>query len=125
MIDAITTPNAPQPAGHYAQAVAWDRLVFVAGQLPVRPNGEHVTGDIEAQTRQALANVEAILNASGSGLDRVLKTTVFVTDVALWPAVNTIYAEVFGEHRPARSVVPVKELHYGFLIEIEAIAVRD
>ncbi|TAE24278.1 MAG: RidA family protein [Cytophagales bacterium] len=124
-MDAITTPNAPQPAGHYAQAVAWDRLVFVAGQLPVRPNGEHVTGDIEAQTRQALANVEAILNASGSGLDRVLKTTVFVTDVALWPAVNTMYAEVFGEHRPARSVVPVKELHYGFLIEIEAIAVRD
>jgi 2-iminobutanoate/2-iminopropanoate deaminase len=124
MIDSISTPDAPQPAGHYAQAVAWDRLVFVAGQLPVRPNGEHVTGDIDAQTRQVLANLSAILEASGSGLASVLKTTVYVTDVALWPSVNNVYAEVFGEHRPARSVVPVKELHYGFLIEVEAIAVR-
>lgn len=124
MIESVNTPYASQPAGHYAQAIAWDRLIFVSGQLPVRPNGEHVTGDIEAQTRQVLANLSAILEASGSDLAHVLKTTVYVTDVSLWPAVNKVYADIFGDHRPARSVVPVKELHYGFLIEIEAIAVR-
>ena len=117
------TPNAPQPAGHYAQAIVHNGLVFVSGQLPVDPqNGEKKTGSIEEQTEQALKNVRAILQAAGSGLDCVLKTTVYVSDIALWDRVNAVYARFFGDHRPARAVVPTGELHYGFQIEIEAVA---
>jgi len=121
----INTVAAPQPAGHYAQAVEHGGLVFVSGQLPVKPgSGEKVVGTIEEQTEQALANVAAILEAAGSGLDRVLKVTVYVSDIALWDRVNTVYARVFGEHRPARAVVPTRELHFGFQVEIEAVAAR-
>ena len=81
---------------------------------------------IEEQVRQALANIATILDAGGSSLDRILRATVYITDVASWPRVNTAYAEVMGEHRPARTVVPVPELHYGYLVEIDVIAaLRD
>ena len=120
----ISTDQAPPPAGHYAQAIVHDDLVYVSGQLAVDPQtGEKRLGDIEAQTRQALANVAAILRAAGSDVDRVLKTTVYVADIALWGRVNAVYAAFFGDHRPARAVVPTRELHYGFLVEIEAVAV--
>jgi 2-iminobutanoate/2-iminopropanoate deaminase len=120
----ISTDQAPPPAGHYAQAIVHDGLVYVSGQLAVDPQtGEKRLGDIEAQTRQALANVAAILRAAGSDVDRVLKTTVYVADIALWGRVNAVYAAFFGDHRPARAVVPTRELHYGFLVEIEAVAV--
>jgi 2-iminobutanoate/2-iminopropanoate deaminase len=119
----ISTPNAPQPAGHYAQAIVHNGLVYVSGQLPVDPaSGEKRLGSIEEQARQALENVAAILEAAGSGLDRVLKTTVYVSDIALWGRVNAVYAAFFGGHRPARAVVPTRELHYGFQVEIEAVA---
>jgi 2-iminobutanoate/2-iminopropanoate deaminase len=122
----ITTPDAPQPAGHYAQAIVHDGLVFVSGQLPIDPqHGDKRAGSIEEQTEQALRNVAAILKAAGSGLDRVLKTTVYISDVALWDRVNAVYARMFGVHRPARAVVPTKRLHSGFQIEIEAIAAVD
>jgi 2-iminobutanoate/2-iminopropanoate deaminase len=119
----IQTPNAPQPAGHYSQAVVHGGLVFVAGQLPhdVSSPGRP-PGDAEEQTERALRNVEAILEASGSGLDRLLSVTVYVSDVALWPRVNAAYARVLGPHRPARAVVPVKELHHGWLVEVQAVA---
>jgi 2-iminobutanoate/2-iminopropanoate deaminase len=120
---AISTPNAPPPAGHYAQAIVHDGLVYVSGQLPVDPaSGEKVLGSIEEQAEQALRNVSAILEAAGSDLGHVLKTTVYVSDISLWGRVNAAYARVFGEHRPARAVVPTRELHYGFQVEIEAIA---
>ena len=120
----ISTDQAPPPAGHYAQAIVHDGLVYVSGQLAVDPQtGEKRLGDIEAQTRQALANVAAILRAAGSDVDRVLKTTVYVADIALWGRVNAVYAAFFSDHRPARAVVPTRELHYGFLVEIEAVAV--
>ena len=120
---SISTSNAPQPAGHYSQAIVHGGMVYVAGQLAIDPaTGEHRTGSIEEQTEQALANVAAILEEAGSDLDRVVKTTVYVSDMALWGRVNEVYARVFGEHRPARAVVPTRELHYGFMIEIEAIA---
>jgi 2-iminobutanoate/2-iminopropanoate deaminase len=119
----VSTPNAPQPAGHYAQAIVHDGLVYVSGQLPVDPaTGEKRLGSIEEQATQALRNVAAILEAAGSGLDHVLKTTVYVSDIALWGRVNAVYAAVFGDHRPARAVVPTRELHYGFQVEIEAVA---
>ncbi len=123
-MDFILTPDAPQPAGHYSQAVVHNGLVFVAGQLAIEPHtGERKTGSIEEQTEQALKNVAAILQAAGSDLTKVLKTTVYISDIELWGQVNAVYAQFFGEHRPARAVIPVGNLHYGFLIEIEAIAV--
>lgn len=119
----VETPQAPRPAGHYSQAVVHGGLVFVAGQLPhdVASPGR-APGDAGEQTVRALGNVEAILLAAGSGLDRLLSVTVYVTDVGLWPMVNAAYARVLGPHRPARAVVPVKELHHGYLVEIQAVA---
>ena len=122
----ILTDDAPAPAGHYAQAVVHGGLVYVSGQLPIDPKtGEKRIGSIEEQTSQALENVAAILEAAGSGLDRVVKTTVYVSDIGLWDRVNGVYAAYFGEHHPARAVVPTRELHFGFQIEIEAIAIVD
>ena len=122
-IRTVFTEEAPKPGGHYSQAVVHNGLVFVAGQLAIDPKtGEKLTGSIEQQTEQCLRNVAAILKASGSDLSRVLRMTIYVSDMEHWPAVNTVYARVMGEHRPARAIVPVKELHYGFKIEIETTA---
>jgi reactive intermediate/imine deaminase len=124
-IDRITTPNAPKPAGHYSQAFRYDDLIFVSGQLPVSLEGKALADrSFEEQVRVALDNVLAIVKAAGSGPDRVLKVTAFIVGVENWPAFNRIYAELFGEARPARSVVPVPSLHHGCLVEIEAIAAR-
>lgn len=117
----ITTTDAPPAGGHYSQAVAANELLFVAGQLPIRLQGGIPDG-IEAQTRQALANVEAILKAAGSALDKVVTATVYVSDIGLWPDVNRVYAEIFGTHRPARTVAVSPQLHYGALVEIQVIA---
>jgi 2-iminobutanoate/2-iminopropanoate deaminase len=123
MIKTITTPNAPQPAGHYSQAVVHNGLVFVAGQLSIDPaTGEHLLGSIEEQTEQTLKNIGAILEAADSDFSHVLKMTVFVPDIKYWGAVNAIYAKFLGDHRPARAVIPSRDLHHGFLIEIDAIA---
>ncbi len=122
-IKTILTEKAPIPAGHYSQAVVYNGLVFVAGQLAIDPQtGERRLGSIEEQTEQVLKNVREILKAAGSDLKLVLKMTVFVTDIGLWERVNEVYSRVMGEHRPARAVIPTKELHHGFLIEIDAIA---
>ena len=92
--------------------------------MPIHPEtGEKKTGTIEEQTQQALENISAILTASGSSLDKVLKVTVYIADIALWERVNRVYADFFKEHKPARAVVPTRQLHFGFQIEIEAIAV--
>ena len=125
-IRKIETPDAPAPGGHYSQAVVYNGLVFVSGQLSIDPKtGEKKLGSIEEQTEQTLANVAAILKAANSDLSRVLKMTVYVADIELWSAVNTVYARFMGENRPARAVVPTGKLHYGFLIEIEAIAATN
>ena len=126
-LDPIHTLNAPKPAGHYSQAIVHNGLVYVAGQLPIDPaTGEKLQGSIEEQTERTLRNVEAILQAANSDLSRVLKMTVYVADISQWPTVNAVYARILGDHKPARAIVPVKELHYGFLIEIDAIAaVKD
>src|SRR6185369_1332137 len=122
-ITRISTPNAPRPAGHYSQAVVHNGLVFVSGQLSIDPQtGERKLGSIEEQTEQVLKNVEAILKAADSDFSRVLKMTVYVADIELWAAVNEVYARILGEHRPARAVIPTGKLHYGFLIEVDAIA---
>lgn len=119
----ISTPGAPAPAGHYSQAIVHGGLVFVSGQLPIDPaTRTPCTGPIEEQTELVLRNLSAILESAGSGIDRVLKTTVYVSNIELWGQVNATYAAFFGEHRPARAVVPTRELHFGCLVEIDAIA---
>jgi 2-iminobutanoate/2-iminopropanoate deaminase len=125
-IKSIHTPAAPSPAGHYSQAVVHNGLVYVAGQLAIDPKtGEKILSSIEAQTEQALQNISEILKAANSGLDRALKMTVYISDISLWSAVNSVYARIMGSHRPARAVIPVRELHYGFQIEIECIAAQN
>ena len=119
----VRTNDAPPPAGHYSQAIEHGGLVYVSGQLPIDSKREdkHV-GSIEEQTEQVLRNLDAILKKANSDRDHVLKVTVYVSDIALWGRVNAVYARFFGDHRPARAVVPTRELHFGFQIEIEAIA---
>ncbi len=122
-IKVINTPKAPIPAGHYSQGTVYNGVLYVAGQVPVVPvTGEKITGSIEEQTLQVLNNLKSIVEAAGSDISRILKVTVFVSDIEYWPAVNKVYSEFFGSTKPARAIVPVKELHYGFKIEIDAIA---
>ncbi len=122
-MEEIFTQKAPKPAGHYSQAIVHGNLIYVSGQLPIDPiAGEVRIGPIEEQTEQALKNVREIIKAAGSSMDHVIKTTVYISDIQLWERVNEVYKDFFGEHRPARAVVPTKALHYGFQIEVEAIA---
>lgn len=117
----ITTPDAPAAGGHYSQAVVANGFVFVAGQLPVLPGGGMLEG-VEAQARQALNNVAAILAAAGSGLDLIVSATVYVRDISLWPQINRVYAEVLGAHKPARTVTVSPQLHYDALVEMQVVA---
>lgn len=120
----INTPNAPVPGGNYSQAVVHNGQIYLSGILPITPAGEKLSdATIAEQTEQILANLEAILQAASSQRANVLKVTVFISDIAAWSTVNQIYARFFGDHRPARSVVPCSTLHYGFGIELEAIAI--
>ena len=119
----ISTNDAPKSAGHYSQAIVHNNVVYISGQLPIDPKtGEKRLGSIEEQTEQALKNLDGILKAAGSNLNQVIKTTVYLSDIELWGRMNVVYSGFFGEHRPARSVVPTKNLHHGFQIEIEAVA---
>ena len=115
----VHTDDAPAPGGHYAQGVSHGGFLFVSGQLPVE------SGTLEDETRQVLDNVLAIVVAAGGDKSSIVKTTVYITDIAHWSRVNEIYAEFFGLYRPARAIVPVKELHHGFQVEIEAVAALD
>jgi len=119
----VETNKAPAPGGHYSQAIVHNGLVYVAGQLPIDPaTGEKKLDSIEQQTEQVIKNIAAILEAAGTSLAGVIKTTVYVSDIQLWDRVNRVYARFFDDHRPARVVVPTGPLHFGFLIEMEAIA---
>jgi 2-iminobutanoate/2-iminopropanoate deaminase len=121
--EAIATPDAAHPRGPYSQAVRAAGLVFVAGQLPVDANGQLVgDGDVAAQTRAVLANMAAILEAAGSSLDRVIKTTVFLTNLDDFAGMNAVYAAAFTAPYPARSTVEIGRLPQGMLLEIECVA---
>ena len=122
-IDFVATPNAPRAIGPYSQATRAGGLVFTAGQVGFDPStGELVDGGIAEQTEQVLLNIRAILQASGLDMANVIKTTVFLVDMADFAAMNTVYARAFGDHRPARSTVAVAALPRGARVEIEAIA---
>lgn len=121
----VDAPDAPAAIGPYSHAVATDGLLFCSGQIPVDPaTGAVVDGDIGAQTAQVLSNLAAVLAADGLTLANVVKTTVFLTDLDDFGAMNAVYAEAFGDWKPARAAVQVSRLPKGVAVEIEAIAAR-
>ncbi len=120
----IQPQSIPEPKGHYSPAVEYNGLIFVSGQLPMNhATGEVETGAIELQTELALRNVEMILIAAGSDLNHVLQMTIYISEMDDWGKVNEVYQRILGEHKPARAIVPVKDLHFGTKIEIQAIAI--
>ena len=122
----VSTDKAPKAIGPYSQAVRSGRFLFCSGQIPLDPNsGQIVPGDIAAQTRRVLDNIAAVLNAERLTFDNVIKTTIFLTDLADFQAVNEIYGSYFKQAPPARSTVQVSALPKGAKVEIEAIAVAN
>jgi 2-iminobutanoate/2-iminopropanoate deaminase len=120
----VSTADAPQAIGPYSQAISIGDLVFCSGQIPLTPQGVIIEGDIAAQTRQVLTNLQAVLTAAGSSLARVIKTTVFLADMGEFAAMNLVYSEFFGDAPPARSTVQVVRLPRDARVEIEAVALR-
>lgn len=122
-MQSVYLKNSPKPAGHYSPGIVHNGLVYVSGQLPMDLiTREPFAGPIDEQTELALRNVEAVLQQAGTDLNHVLQMTIYVSDIELWGKVNETYARVMGEHRPARAIVPVKDLHFDTKIEIQAIA---
>jgi 2-iminobutanoate/2-iminopropanoate deaminase len=125
-VRTVLTDRAPRPAGHYSQAVVSGAHVFVSGQLPIRPDGGPLDDDgFDAQARQAIENMLEVVRAAGSSPQQLVKVTAYIVGIANWPRFNAVYASMLPDACPARSVVPVPELHYGYLVEIDAIAVRE
>ncbi|WP_310440830.1 RidA family protein [Sulfuricurvum sp.] len=118
----VQTPNAPAAIGPYSQAMLAGGMVFTSGQIALTPAGEMVDGDVSAQCIQVISNLKAVLEAAGSSFDKVIKTTIFLADMDDFAAVNAIYGDTFGNHKPARSTVAVKTLPKNALVEIDAIA---
>ncbi len=119
----IYTPLAPDPAGNYSQAIVANGFAFVSGQLPVDSiTEEKKTASIEEQTQQALQNVLNIVETAGGSLTSIVKVTIYVSNINLWLRVNRAYLDFFGDHRPARSMVPIGDLHLDYDVEIEAVA---
>jgi reactive intermediate/imine deaminase len=122
-LQLIHCPQLPAPAGHYAHATVHAGTVYVAGLLPITLAGPlPANAPFDAQAQAVLDNLVHVLHASGSRLDLLLRCTCYITDIDLWPRFNAIYAERLGPHRPARTVVPVAQLHYGYSLEVDAIA---
>jgi len=126
-MEKIQIEGTPIPKGHYSQGIVHNGLVYVSGQLPIDMTTREIESrSMETQTELALRNVEAVLLAAGSDLNHVVQMTIYVSEMELWDKVNEVYARILGEHRPARAIVPVKDLHFDTKIEIQAIAaVKD
>jgi 2-iminobutanoate/2-iminopropanoate deaminase len=121
MLQYVATPSAPKPGGHYSQAVVSNGFVFIAGQLPFTVE-KVVPEGIEAQAELVLENIRAILEASGSGMGALVSIQIFITDLKDWPSVDAACQRAFGEHKPARTVVPCGALRHGAIIEANATA---
>lgn len=122
---AIQTNNAPAAIGPYSQAIEVNGFIFASGQIPIDPTtGEFVKGGIKEQTRQSLLNAKSILIAAGTDLNHVVKTTVFLSDMANFTAMNEVYSTFFEQPFPARSAVAVKDLPKGALVEVEVLAAK-
>ncbi len=125
-IQRINPAALAPPGGHYSHAVVANGFVFVSGQLPITPAGDKLNkASFEVQASQVLANVQAALESAGSSVAKLVQVRVYVTDIEQWPASNRIYQQWAGTAPPARAVVPVPLLHYGFLIEVEAVGVVE
>ncbi|MCX2716757.1 RidA family protein [Helicobacter sp. MIT 21-1697] len=120
---SVSTPNAPQAIGPYSQAQIYNGIIYTSGQIALTPQGDFVNGDITAQSTQVLENLKAILESAGSSLQKVIKTSVFLSDMNHFNALNEVYAQYFGSHKPARSTIAVKSLPKNALVEIECIAI--
>jgi len=125
MIKTVCTDGAPQAIGPYSQAVKVGEFIFTSGQIALTPDGVMVQNDIRLQTGQVMRNLKEVLEAAGSSLRNVIKTTIFLADMEDFAAVNEVYEEWFGDHKPARSTVAVKTLPKNALVEIECIALAD
>ena len=122
----IHTDKAPKPVGPYSQAVEVGNFIFISGQIAINPETGKLEGETFAeQTERVLKNIEAILKGCGLNLNHVVKTTIYTVDLSKFSEINETYERFFGEHKPARVTVGVKELPLGALVEIEAIAVRE
>ena len=124
-MEFIQPTSLAKPRGHYSPAVVHNGFVFVSGQLPLDAEGKMLQGTVEAQMLQCLQNIDIILQASGSSIAQVVKATVFITDIGDWPKVNAVFASYFGDHRPARVVVPTGKLLEGIHVEVDCIAAVD
>lgn len=125
-MEFFSIEGAPKRNAHYSPAVKCCNLICISGQLPIDPyTGEHCKGDIIAQTKRVLANLELVLQSSGAKIQDVMKVTIYISDIELWGQVNEVYSEFFGDHKPARTIVPTPPLHYGFSIELDAMAFID
>lgn len=124
MFTPITTTAAPAAVGPYSQGIATEQLVFTSGQIPLHPETKTMPADIAAQARQSLDNVKAVLEAAGSGLEKVVKVNIFLVDINDFAKVNEVYGTFFKAPFPARSCVAVAALPLGAHIEIEAVAVK-
>ena len=121
--ESVQTDKAPKAIGPYEQAIKANGFIYTAGQIPIDPKTANIVeGDISAQTRQVLENLKAVLEAGGSSLDRVVKATVFLKNIADFAAMNDVYAQYLGSAKPARSTVAVAELPRGALVEIDLVA---
>ena len=124
-VETLAPESLAAPGGHYSHVARFGDLVFTAGQLAIRADGSHTNElGFEDQARQALDNMLAALRSAGAQPSDILKVTAYIVGVDNWPRFNAVYAEVMGAARPARTVVPVPELHHGYLVEIDAVAVR-
>ncbi|MFN4073744.1 MAG: RidA family protein [Thermus sp.] len=124
-MEAVSTDKAPQAIGPYSQAVRAGGMVFVSGQIPLKPDGALVEGDIRAQTEQVMENLKAILEAAGLSLSQVVQTTCFLLDMEDFPLFNEVYARYFSPPYPARATVAVKALPKGVRVEVACIALAD
>ena len=124
-MNVLGSQKIPKANGHYAQAIEHNGLLYLSGQLPIDPKTREVPEEIEAQTRLALNNVNRILMAAGIDRNQVLQVRIYLSDIKHWEAVNAVYADFFGQHRPVRSIIPSGKLHFGCLLEVEATAVAD
>ncbi len=124
-MEILTSPKMPVSNGHYSQCIEHNGILYLSGQLPVDQVTKTIPATIEAQTDLALKNVETILTEAGSSKSKVLQVRIYIPCVELWNKVNDRYSLFFGKHKPARCIVPTRELHFGCLIEIEVTAVLN
>ena len=119
----IQSDKIPTPKGHYSPVIQHNGILYLSGQLPLNPETGSIPDGIEAQMFQVFKNIFNILNESGSSKDKILQVRLYIPDIEMWDKINTLYIEIMGNHKPVRTVIPTRDLHYGALIEVEITAI--